>query len=225
MFRLCKMHHVIAAAIFGLALPSCTTGVQPSGWLQDYHRLGHVGGVPLEQLHIEAEFDVRAYRVLYIAPVQIDPLAYRRKGKEDHEKAQRLGVAMRKVLEAQIKDLGIFEHVSTDPYFMTVKDQALTLQCRITEINSGSPGQRVMIGFGAGATEVQIEGKVFEHKLCRTMVEFADRRLHPGGAMLWGNKKASDGEFLIGIDMKMIIDGIVKLFIFLREEGPPNDQR
>jgi hypothetical protein len=225
MLQLCKPHRIFAAALIALALPSCSTSVQPSGWLQDYHRLGHVGGVPIEQLYIEPEFDIRNFRTLYIAPVQIDPLAYRRKGEEDHVKAERLGVALRKVLEQEIKDLGIFEVVSTDPYFMTVHEQALTLQTRITEINSGNPRQRVMIGFGAGATEVQIEGKIFEHKTCRTLVEFADRRLHPGGAMLWGNKKASDSEFLIGIDMKGILDGIVKLFIFLREEGPPNNQR
>jgi hypothetical protein len=35
------------------------TTAQPTGFLQDYHRLGHVGGVPLEQVWINPEFDVR----------------------------------------------------------------------------------------------------------------------------------------------------------------------
>lgn len=216
---------LFAAVLMLPVFAGCSTAAQKTGWLQDYHRLYHVGGVPLEQVWIEPEFDIRNYRTLYIAPVQIDPLAYRRLGEEDHGKAQRVAAALRRALYNELKDAGIFEVVSVDPYFMTVREQALTLQVRITEIYSGNPKKRTVVGFGAGATEIQVEGKLFEHKYCRTFVEFADRRLHPGGAMLWGNKLASDSEFLMGIDAKGILRGIVKLFIFLREEGPPNDQR
>lgn len=210
---------LMAAALQG------SSNVQPSGFLQDYHRLYHVGGVPLEQVWIEPGFNIQDYRTLYIPPVQIDPLAYRRHGEEDHQKAQRIGVELRKRVERELKDAGIFAVVSTDPYFSTVRQQALTLQLRISEINSGNPRQRVLIGFGAGSTEIQIEGKLFEHKYCRTLAEFADRRLHGGAALLWGSKAASDSEFLMGIDAKQILSAIVKLFIFMREEGPPHEQR
>lgn len=222
---LCVKRLVITFVAVLLPLAASCATVQPTGWLQDYHRLYHVGGVPLEQVWIEPEFNVQAYRTLYIAPVQIDPLAYRDKGEADHEKAQRLAAALRRAVYNELKNAGIFEIVSVDPYFTTVHDQALTLQLRITEINSGNPKLRQIIGFGAGATNIQIEGKLFEQKTCRTFIEFADRRMHPGGALMLGMKLASDGEFLMGIDAKGIMRGIVKLFVFLREEGPPNDQR
>lgn len=196
-----------------------------TGYLQDYHRLGHVGGVPLEQVWIEPEFDVREYRILYIAPVQIDPLAYRRHGEPDRQIARRMANAIRKELECQLQAAGIFAVVTTDPYFYKVHDQALTLETRITEIGSGNPNARVFLGFGAGATEVQIEGKVFEHKYCRTLAEFADRRLHPGGSILWGPELTANSEYLIGADVKQILRGVLKLFIFLREEVPPHRQR
>jgi Domain of unknown function (DUF4410)/Protein of unknown function (DUF3313) len=219
---------VFAAAGFVL-VTACACGANTTahhnGYLQSYHRLGHVGGVPLEQVWIEPEFDVRKYRTLYIAPVQIDPYAYRRNGEEDRQKAHRLADAYRMVLEQELQGSGIFQFVSTDPYFSRRREGALVLETRITEVNSGNPRQRVMIGFGAGATEVQVEGKVIELKTCRTLVEYADRRLHGGGAMFWGRKNAEDSELLMGVDMKGILRGVVKLFIFLREEGPPVDQR
>lgn len=221
-----RIRTIIASALIACAA-SCAfaglTNVQPSGWLWDYDRLGHVGGVPLEQVWIHPEFDVRDYKFLYIAPVQIDPLAYRRGGEADHRKAQRLAEAYRNVLYQELKAAGIFDEVSIDPYWYTVHDHALSLETRITEIYSGKPRLRTIVGFGAGATEVQIEGRVIEHQSCRTLAEYADRRLHPGGG-IW-NRPSDDSEFLIGIDMKQILRGVVKLFIFLREEGPPTHQR
>jgi hypothetical protein len=220
MFRKPVLRVAVLAAL-GFTMLVGFSQVQPAGWLQDYDRLGHIGGVPIEQVWVHPEFDVQSYRTLYVAPVQIDPLAYRRKGEQDHESAGRLAKTFRQVLNKELQESGIFPIVSTDPYFAPSRDGALTLQIRITEFNSGNPSARAWIGFGAGATEVQIEGKVIENSTCRTLVEFADRRLHPGGALLWGAKLAKNGEFLIGVDMKQILRGVVKLFVHLREEGPP----
>ncbi len=216
---------VLACALMALAtLPGCTT-VQPSGWLQDYHRLNHVGGVPIEQVWIQPEFDIRDFRVLYIAPVQIDPVSYRRHGEQDHQAAQRLAAAFRATLEKNLRESAVMPVITTDPYWSNARQQALTLETRITEFNSGNPGARALIGMGAGATEVQIEGRIIENKTGRRLCEFADRRLHPGGTLMLGSKGAKDSEFLIGIDMKQIMNGIVKLFVFMREEGSPNRQR
>lgn len=215
---------VVCAIVALVSLTGFTT-VQPSGFLQDYHRLYHVGGVPLEQVWVHPEFDVRDYRTLYVAPVQIDPLAYRRNGAEDHAAAQRIGAAFRATVEQRLRDAQIFPFVSSDPYFATSRHQALRLELRITEVNSGRANLRTLVGFGAGATEIQIEGRVVDQKTCRTLAEFADRRLHSGGALLAGRQRSCDGEYLMGIDAKMILDGVVKLFVYLREEGPPHRQR
>ena len=223
--RTTRLHaYALAGALAVTAVSAFAGTAHKTGWLQDYHRLNHIGGVPLEQVWVQPEFDVRAYRVLYIAPVQVEPCAYRRNGEQDHQAAQRLAAAVRQQLEVRLREAGIFEVVSTDPYFSAARSQALTLQVRITEFNSGNPGARALIGFGAGATEVQLEGKVIENKTGRTLSEFADRRLHPGGSLLLGPKATKDSEYLIGIDMKGILDGVAKLFVYLREEGPQNQQ-
>src|ERR1043166_6565952 len=88
---LAATHHTFAANAF------------KTGYLQDYHRLGHVGGVPLEQVWIEPLFDIRDYRVLYIPPVQIDPTAWRHHGEPEHEIAERLGQAYHDELVRQLQ--------------------------------------------------------------------------------------------------------------------------
>lgn len=214
-----------AALLTAPAAEAPAATAHKNGYLQDYHRLGHVGGVPLEQVWIHPELNVLDYRTLYIAPVQVDPLAYRRHGEADRQKALRLGAALREQLALQLQGAGIFRFVSTDPYFAVPRHGGLVLEMRITEINSGNAGLRKTLGFGAGATEIQLEGKLIEARTCRTLFEFADRRLHGGDALLLGRRKAADAEYLMGINLRMIMDGIVKLFIHLRESGPPNYQR
>ncbi|MCX7017449.1 MAG: DUF4410 domain-containing protein [bacterium] len=205
--------------------PARSATVHKTGFLQDYHRLEHIGGVPIEQVWINPEFDIRDYRRLYITPVMADPAAYRMKGESDRGNAMRLGAAFRTVLERQLRGAGIFEFVSTDPYFRTVRDGALILELRVTQINAGFGLARVLVGFGAGATEIQLEGRLIEPKSCRILMEFADRRLHPGSSLIAGPVASNDPEYLIGIDMKQMLQGLVKLFVYMREAGPVYKQQ
>lgn len=214
-----KLKAIFVAAI-AMTLLVGFSQVQPSGWLEDYHRLEHIGGVPLEQVWVNPEFDIRAYQTLYIAPVQVDQRALRNRGDSTREMAQRLVEAFRKSLNRTLQEAEIFRVVSTDPYFSTTKHGTLTLQTRVTQFSPGCPPVRALIGFGAGATKVQVEGKLIDNATGEVMAEFADLRMHPGGALIWGVKTAMDSEYLIGVDLKQLIDGIAKLFVFLREEGP-----
>ena len=223
-FRTISSVALCCAALLVAALAGCTT-VHKTGYLQDYHRLGHVGVVPLEQVWIHPEFDIREYRTLYVAPVRIDSTAYRRNGQQDFQSAVRLAAACRAELERQIRGMQIFAFVSSDPYFSTQRHGVLTLETRITEFYSGNPKARKISGFGPGATEVQLEGKVIENKNCRSMVEFADRRINPGPLFFLDEKASSDSEHLIGNDLSRILNGIVKLFVFMRESGPAAEQR
>jgi hypothetical protein len=201
------------------------TSAQQTGYLQDYHRLGHVGGVPLEQVWINPEFDIRDYRTLYIPVPRIDPQAYYLRGEKDRKSA----VVLANQLHAQlIKDLqgaGIFKFVTSDPYFSLGRHGALTLETRITEIDSGNPERRYKIGFGYGATQIQIEGKIIENRTCRTLSEFADRRVNPGDALWYGRRNSASGTYLMSLDTAGVMRGIVKLFIYLREEGTQVNQR
>jgi hypothetical protein len=201
------------------------TSAQQTGFLQDYYRMNHVGGVPLEQVWIEPELDVRKYRSLYIAPTQIDPAAYYRKGEQDHQLATNIANGLHADLVRELKDAGIFTFVTDDPFFAAPRHQALTLVTRITEIDSGDPQKRYRPGFGAGATLIQLEGKLVENRTCRTLIEFADRRNHPGDALWVGRQKSADSQYLVALDTSHIQRAIVKLFIYLREMGAPANQR
>lgn len=223
------MNARLLTSIFALALLSCAplpvsaqvTTAQQTGFLQDYHRLGHIGGVQLEQVWINPEFDVREWRTLYVAPTRIDPQAYYRNPGMDHSIATQISQDLQIQLTRQLQGAGIFKFVSADPWFSGKRPQALTLETRITEIYSGNAQQRYQTGFGSGHTIIQIEGKIIENRTCRTLVEFADRRIHPGDAMIIGRRKSADGQYLLNLDTNGIRRGIVQLFIHLREMGPP----
>jgi hypothetical protein len=160
-----------------------------------------------------------------VAPTRIDPAAYYRNGEPDHAIATQISQYLQTMMNGQLQGSGIFQFVSTDPYFSLKRPGALTLETRITEISSGDPEMRYRRGFGAGATIIQIEGKIIENRTCRTLVEFADRRLHPGDALIIGRQKSADSSYLIGLDTNGIMRGIIQMFIYLREEGPPANQR
>lgn len=220
------------ALVAGLLMPTVngsaqkyyTSAVQ-TGFLQNYHRLGHVGGVPLEKVWIALELDVRKFRSLYIAPVQIDPAAYSANGPVDQVFATEQSERIRKVLVSELQRAGIFSFVSDDPYFSLPRRETLTLQVRITGISSGDPEQRYKFGFGKGSTMIQIEGKITDNKTCQTYAEFADRRNHPGDAMILGKKKSADSGYLLTLDTNGILRGVVGLFIFMREAGAPANYR
>jgi hypothetical protein len=224
LFRSALAAAACALVSFASAEPMVTSA-QQTGFLQDYYRMNHVGGVPIEQVWIEPELDVRKYRTLYIAPTQIDPSAYYRKGEMDHQIATNIANGLHADLVRELQGAGIFQFVSDDPFFAAPRNQALTLVTRVTEISSGDPEKRYKPGFGAGATMIQIEGKLVENRTCRTLIEFADRRNHPGDALWVGKKHSADGQYLIALDSMGIMRGIIKLFIYLREMGPPANQR
>lgn len=223
--RLLTAIFTTATLAFPGIAPAQVTSAQQTGYLQDYHRLGHVGGVQLEQVWINPAFDVREYRTLYIEPTRIDPSAYYRNPQMDHAIATQVSQNLQAALTGQLQGAGIFKFVSNDPFFSGKRRQALTLQTRITEIYSGDPEERYRKGFGSGHTTIQIEGKIIENLTCRTLVEFADRRIHPGDAMIIGRQKSADSMYLISLDTNGILRGIVQLAIYLREMGPPANQR
>lgn len=208
-----------------IAAEPMVTSAQQTGFLQDYYRMNHIGGVPLEQVWIEPELDLRNYRTLYIAPTRIDQSAYYKKGEQDHQIATNIANGIHADLVRELQGAGIFQFVSSDPFFAGKRRQALTLETRITEIYSGDPEKRYRPGFGAGATAIQIEGKLIENRTCRTLIEFADRRNHPGDALWVGKKHSADSQYLIALDSSGILRGVVKLFIYLREMGSPANQR
>jgi|GEM_PF-2431847 len=216
-----KLAQSLALAIVAMTMLVGFSQVRPMGWLEDYHRLDHIGGVPLEQVWVSPDLDIRNYHTLYIAPVLVDQRVYRNRGDNVREMVQRLTETFRKVLNRTLQETEVFRVVSTDPYFSLTKQGGLTLQLRITDLSIGNPPVRALIGFGLGATRIQLEGKLIDNATGMTVAEFADMRMNPGGALVWGVKTAMDSEYLLGVDLKHMIDGIAKLFIYLREEGAP----
>ncbi len=72
-----------------------------------------------------------------------------------------------------------YAYTPDDP--LTEDYRVISVQSTVTDIEKGSPFLRYVIGYGAGATELQIEGRITEGvEEKNTMGEFALRERHGG---------------------------------------------
>lgn len=222
------VRRVALAALSAALLPvlsGCVATARPVGQLQSYQRLGHVGGVPLEQVWIAPDFNIQDYRTLYVAPPRVDRFATAAHRQREHIAARRLPAGFQRAAVRDFQKLGIFDVVTADPAFSGPDRGVLALRTEFVEVHSGNAWSRTFVGFGLGATRVELHGSLVDVERGRTVMEFADRRLNHGGAILMGEDKASDPEFLMGIDLAGMVDGLSKTLIYLREEGPVKNQR
>jgi hypothetical protein len=222
------IRRVALAAVGAAMLPllaGCIATARPVGQLQSYQRLGHIGGVPLEQVWIAPDFNIQDYRVLYVAPPRVDKFATARHRDRDHIAARRLPAGFQRAAVREFQKLGIFDVVTANPAFSGGDRGVLALRTEFVEVHTGNAWSRTFVGHGLGATRVELHGSLVDVERGRTVMEFADRRINHGAALIMGEDKASDPEFLIGIDLAGIVDGLAKTFIYMREEGPVKNQR
>ncbi len=211
---------VLAVMVFSIApaLPVYGAKAVKTGYLQDYARLGHVGGVPVEQVWVDPDFDIKNFSTLYITPVQVAPGAAQ--DAQSLANAKKLSKMMQAQMVSSFKTTEMFNVVAGNSFLKKGDKSVLVLQTRITIIDNGKGWVRNLIGFGAGATTVQLEGKVFDARYKRTYMEFADRRVNPGNRFFGGKKSTCDAEFLQGIDLKRISQALVDLFAYTKENSP-----
>lgn len=98
----------------------------------------------------------------------------------------------------------VFSDVSTASDAVRIKDPDLVLKVAVTQWHEGNGWLRYLIGFGAGATQVQWEGALLDARTDRVLMAFADRRIHPGGpSMFWfGWRRALNAPALISEDLR-----------------------
>jgi hypothetical protein len=206
-------------------LAGCIATARPVGPLQSYQRLGKIGGVPLEQVWIDPTFNIQDYRTLYVEVPRVDEFATAAHRERDHSAAQRLPRGFQRAAVREFQRLGIFDVVTDKPSFGGADRGVLVLRTKFVEVHTGWSWWRTFVGHGVGATRVELHGALIDVERGKTVMEFADRRVNHGAALLMGEDKASDPEFLIGIDLAGMVDGLAKLFIYMREEVPVRFQR
>lgn len=210
---------VIVAAVVSL---TPTTGeaakAQKTGYLQDYARLGHVGGVPVEQVWIDPDFSAKDYSSLYVAPVQVHPGSTR--DPQTLGGAQMLAKAMQKDLVERLRATEMFAVVSGDDFMRKGDKSVLVLQTRITVIDNGGNWMRKIVGFSPKAATVQLEGKVFDARYKRSFIEFADKRVNHGSVPMMGYCNTTDPGYLNGVSLKNISKGIVEMLAYTKENIP-----
>ncbi len=201
-----------------VALPVSAAKAIKTGYLQDYARLGHIGGVPVEQVWVDSNFDIKNFSTLYVTPVQVDIGAAR--DAQSLANAQRLAKLTQAEIVNDFKAARMFNVVAGNSFLKKGDKNVLVLQTRITVIDNGRGWLRNLIGFGLGGTTVQLEGKVFDARYKRTYIEFADRRVNAKNSLFGKKRSTTDAEFLEGIDLKRISQAIVDLFAYTKENGP-----
>ncbi len=82
--------------------------------------------------------------------------------------------AISSALYEEIKGAGIFKDVKKEGQEVTLK--YLVLETSLTELNPGSGAKRYLIGFGAGASNIQVEGKIVDPTTNKTLFAYVDRR-------------------------------------------------
>lgn len=96
----------------------------------------------------------------------------------------------------------VFQDVGTPADPNPIEQPHYKCQVALTEWNEGRGWMRFVIGFGAGATRMQWEGRITELAGGRTVMTFADARRHPGGPSMLGlDLRPLRGPVLISEDL------------------------
>lgn len=77
-------------------------------------------------------------------------------------------------LYEEINRAGVFKDVKKEGE--EVSSRYLVLETSLTELNPGSGAARYLIGFGAGATNIQVEGRIVDPTTNKTLFTYIDRR-------------------------------------------------
>ena len=209
-----KNYLALAATIVAF-LPCEANAVKAvkTGYLQDYARLRHVGGVPIEQVWIDTDFNSKDFATLYVMPVQVDPGTTR--NPQQMAAAQDLAKLMQNDMIERFRTAEMFNLVSGESFLKKGDKNVLVLQTRITIIDNGSPLR--IFGIGPKAPTVQLEGKFFDARYKRTFIEFADRRANIGNYLLLGFCNTTNGDVLNGISLKNMSKALVDLVAYTKE--------
>lgn len=92
-----------------------------------------------------------------------------------------------------------------------IEEPDYVCEVAMTEWDEGTGWMRFVIGFGAGATRMQWEGRIIEAASGREVLSFADARVHPGGpSMLGFNLRPFRGQVLISEDVRWAVEDLAR---------------
>lgn len=125
-------------------------------------------GQKLDFVYKDPSLDFKAYDGLIIKKTVADAPTTQAVGSES------VAEAIFSAYCEEIKRAGIFKDVKKEGE--EISSRYLVLESSLTELNPGSGAARYLLGFGAGATNIQVEGKIIDPTTNKTLFAYVDRR-------------------------------------------------
>jgi len=208
-------------AVLLAVVAGCSSTPKPSGFLVRYSDLEPVKKPNLDGVAEAAGFSPRQYRAVVLAPVRVSASIRNRIAQSD-----KFGEYLRRCLHAHLVEKHVFPIVTENPNFLTLGKygpSTLRFDLAITEIRYGNGLLRYLIGWdSAGATIVQVEGKLSDVRTGELMLKFADRRRNSGYPGLGFNfkqlKKVFRGSYLVSASLYQISSDVAE---WLKQQRQP----
>lgn len=164
---------------------------------------------------VDSRFDMRPYSILLFDRVQVSPKEL--KDADDRALAARLGPLFATEVVSRTRAAGLFDRVvnlAETTYTMPEDVRALRLETTLTRLNPGSRALRYFVGFGAGASKVQVETRLVDVATGMVLVVAADRREAAFGVF------GGDGEQHLRESVNDAARDYVKFLARLKANGP-----
>lgn len=139
---------------------------------------------------------IRRPRIIYIKPV------------DSYQKVKKSGL-LSKEIGSSLRDYfyrGLVREVYKDTivikdgnleWYDDPENQIFILELAITHMKKGNGLLRYLIGFGLGQTDLQVEGRLFDHKTLDEIFAFTIRSRHAGNSYQGLNPRALSGKYCL----------------------------
>lgn len=191
----------ILAVILAVSISGCATGMPRSGMLKENDYKSMKANYGLDNVYVEPGVKFGDYKVVRLMFKE----SYDKSNKAANEIAYKLKARLRQ----QLRNAGLFNSIIEEDSAKEVETgtggKELVLKIAITRIDMGSQMTRFIIGFGAGSTNVALEGEAVDTETGKRLMYFSESRY---GYEYFG---VQSSESLVDDDSKVISDNIVKI--------------
>ncbi len=135
----------------------------------------------LGKVYLMPGFDFKSYNAMFISDCSLNGETQNK----DIDPGE-MGLYLKNQIIKRLAETGVFTKVTgTKSDLSGWRDQSskiLILECTVTKMDAGSRAMRYLVGFGAGATKVQVENEIRDFQGRELYFKSADRRVAAFGA-------------------------------------------
>lgn len=178
-----KNQILIVLAIYLLVITQGCVGALRSTPLETESNKGieMVEDKDLGKVYLAPGFNFRGYDLLLVSDCSL-----REETPKKDIDPEEIRIYLKNQLIKKMGETRIFPKVTGDSSIVSSGQgqplKVLTMGCEITELDPGNRALRYLVGFGAGATKVQVETEIRDHQTRELYLKSADRRIAAFGA-------------------------------------------